>query len=198
MSDYTVISAVSATLRALLTAAITDSGDPQLGGVPIDLRSPRELKDANVDAAVSLWLHRVWRMSDLVNTPEPAPGPRQRARRGVPLELGYLVIPVNPDADARQLLLGRAIQVFNDGATLRADALLGVLAGTAEELRMHLHSDLIPELPTLWQALHMPYQLCMPYIVQCVVVDSDRPPLHAPVVVRREATTGRLVPVGPA
>lgn len=190
VSDFTVIRAVSLTLRAVLTAAITDSTDPQLGGVQVDLRSPRELRDANVDTAVSLWLHRVTRMADLVNTPEPPPGPQQRARRGVPVELGYLVTPVHAQTETRHVLLGRAIQALNDASVIRGDALRDTLAGSPEQLRVHMNSDLVPELPSFFDALNMPFLICMPYVVQYVVIDSARPPLHAPVVLRREAAAG--------
>ena len=43
MSEFTAIRAVSKTLQALLQQAITNSPNPQLQGVPIELASPREL-----------------------------------------------------------------------------------------------------------------------------------------------------------
>jgi hypothetical protein len=190
VSDFTVIRAASLTLHALLTAAITDSADLQLNGIPIDLRSPHEMREANIDTGVSLWLHRVWRLADLVNTPQPPPAPHQRARRGVPLELGFLVTPMHKQIETRHVLLGRVVQTLNDWSTLRGEALQDTLAGSLEELRIYLHTDLIPDLSTLWHALHMPYQLSLPYAVQCVVVDSERPPLVESVVVRREMTAG--------
>lgn len=54
MSDFTVIRAVSLTLRSLLETYITDSDDPQLHGIPVDLRSPKELEKATIDKAVSV------------------------------------------------------------------------------------------------------------------------------------------------
>jgi Pvc16 N-terminal domain len=192
VSDFTVIRAVSLTLRAVLSVAITDSTDPQLGGIQVDLRSPRELRDANVDTAVSLWLHRIARIPDLVNTPEPPPGPHQRARRGVPIELGYLVTPVHAQAETRHVLIGRAIQALNDASRIRGDALQDTLAGSLEELRVHMNSDMVPELPTFFDALNMPFLICMPYVVQYVVIDSELSPIHAPVVVRREASAAAL------
>lgn len=64
MSDYTALRAVSLTLKGLLEDHITHSTDAQLTGVPIDLRTPRELREANNQQAISLWLYRVARNAD--------------------------------------------------------------------------------------------------------------------------------------
>lgn len=198
MSDFTVIRAVSVTLRDLLTTAIISSPDPQLARVGVDLRSPRELADSKVDSRVSLWLHRVWRVSEASGHAEPPPAPQQRSRRGVPLELGYLVTPMHPQAEVRQALLGRVIQVFNDWTTIRGDALRDSLAGSAEQLRVIPHSDLLAEVPALWHSLGLPHQLSLPYLVQRVTLDSERP-LFAPVpvLVRREISPGEAVRISP-
>ena len=70
MSEFTAIRAVSKTLQALLQLAITNSPNPQLQGVPIELSSPRELRDAannNPVNAISLWLYRVARSAGPVH-----------------------------------------------------------------------------------------------------------------------------------
>jgi hypothetical protein len=67
MSDYPVISAVSETLRALLTANITQSTDTQIKNVPIELLSPREMQDNQESLGVSVWLYRVSRFGDMLN-----------------------------------------------------------------------------------------------------------------------------------
>ena len=69
MSDYPVISAVSQTLKTLMTTNITQSTDSQIKNVPIELLSPKEMEDANETLGVSVWLYRVSRMADMLNEP---------------------------------------------------------------------------------------------------------------------------------
>jgi hypothetical protein len=57
MSDFTAIRAVTDTLRSVLNTGITLSADAQLSGIGIDLRSPKEIREANV-SGISLWLYR--------------------------------------------------------------------------------------------------------------------------------------------
>ena len=193
MSDFTVIRAVSRTLQELLRSHITESDDPQLSGVPIDLRSPKEMHEGDDEQGISLWLHRVDRMPDLINADRPRPAPDQRARRGIALELGYLVTPMHNDPEARQALLGRVIQVFNDWPALRGATLQDTLLGADDVLRVTLDSAQPPDPMGLWQALHMPYQLCLGYLVQHVTIDSERPPTQVPPVRRRESTYAQVV-----
>ena len=58
MSDFNVIRGVSRTLRGLLEDHITNDGYPALNGVPIDLRSPREMRDNANAQGISVWLYR--------------------------------------------------------------------------------------------------------------------------------------------
>jgi hypothetical protein len=194
MSDFTALRAVALTLRDLLTVAITASTDPELAGIQVYLHSPSEMRDNKVPAGVSLWMHRVWRTADL-NIPETGASPQYRLHPGVPLEVGFLATPVHSDAEVRHTLLGRVIQVFNDNATVRGPLLRDSLAGTDAQLRLLMHTDLLPDLSSLWQALDLPYQLCVPYLVQRVVIDSERPPMLTPLVTRRESAADLVVAV---
>ena len=69
MSDFTAVRAVTETLFGILQAGITNSADPELQGVPIDLRSPKEMREANGVTGVSLWLYRITRDADSLNLP---------------------------------------------------------------------------------------------------------------------------------
>jgi len=57
MTDYATIRGVSLSLKDLFKEHITDDPDATLNGVPVDLRSPRELELATVTDAVSVWLY---------------------------------------------------------------------------------------------------------------------------------------------
>src|ERR671918_162663 len=80
VSDYSALRAATQTFRILLREHITNSGEADLAGVQIDLRSPRQLSQANVTTAVSLWLYRVTVQPDMLNAPVPR-GPAGHARR---------------------------------------------------------------------------------------------------------------------
>ncbi|MGH2435987.1 MAG: Pvc16 family protein [bacterium] len=196
MTDFTAVRAASLTLRGVLKAAITDSTDPQLTGLLIDLRSPHELRDNNV-SAVSLWLFHVRRCGDLYNTEPRRPTPDQLPRRPVPLELGYLVTPMFPDADLRQVVLGRVIETFNDHSTIQGAELLDTLLGTNERLYVHLDAGAPSDVFQIWQALHLPYQTCLPYLVEHVTIESGRPAVQVAPVLDRETRYTQVVAARP-
>ena len=56
MSDFTVIRAASDTLKSILETGITNSPDPQLNGVPIDLRSPSSNVSVTMHLPQSRWI----------------------------------------------------------------------------------------------------------------------------------------------
>src|SRR5215469_15649085 len=183
MSDYPVISAVSATLKQLLTANITQSTDSQIKNVPIELLSPRELEDKNETLAVSVWLYRVARMTDMLNDPPQRVAPNLIAATPLPLLLYYLVTPIASDPITRHALLGKAMQVLNDHAILRGADLQGILQGTTDQLRVALEALSLEDLSLVWDALSEPYQLSVSYMVQTVTIDSAlEPVMTAPVV----------------
>ena len=194
MTDFTGVRAVSKSLQAILTQAITASTDPQLTGVAIDLRSPRELHDAG-EQAVSLWLFMVRRDADVFNVPPPSSGPAQPSRP-IPLELGYLVTPVVTDAEKRQVLLGRVVETFNDATPVRGAALKDSLAGTDSRLHLHLDSGELVDPVRMWDALNLSYELSVAYLVEHVLIDSTLPPVQSPRVIETDTTYAQVVGAG--
>jgi hypothetical protein len=187
MSDFTAIRAVSLTLRELLRVNITNSTDPQLSGVAIELRSPRQMRDAQL-TGVSLWLYRVTRDRDMLNYPPERIVPNQLRHHPLPVNLYYLVTPINQNLQDEQALLGKVLQVFNDHAILRGGDLQDTLQSSPEEFRLTLETLTLEELTRVWDALKEPYQLSVCYLVQVITIDSAREPLQtAPVVVREAA-----------
>lgn len=178
MSDYTAIRGVTRTLRDLLVEHITDSSDPGLNGVTIDLRSPREMREDSQAQGVSLWLYRIVRNGFTLNKPGERPAPTQLRRRPLPIDLYFLITPVAANSDDEQLLLGRVLQVFNDHPMLRGALLSDSLAGGSEELRLTLEPLSLEELTRVWDALKEPYQLSVSYLVQVVDIDSQREPVE--------------------
>jgi len=191
MSDYSAISAVSTTLRDLLNKNITLSTGV-LSGIGIDLRSPRELKEAGLDG-VSVWLYKVSRMSEMLNEPPERRSANQMQRTPLPVELHYLVTPVLQDPLTRHTVLGRVLQVFHDNAILRGGDLQGVLAGTSEQIRLNLEALTLEQLSLVWEALSEPYQISVTYLVQVVKIDSDLEPVRSSPVLERNVEYSQIV-----
>lgn len=193
MSDYTAIRAVTITLQALLKEHITNSSEPQLNGVQIDLRSPKEMKDANNTSGISLWLYRVIKDASLLNQPPPRPRLNLESRHPLPVDLYYLVTPIVDDIETRHVLLGRVLQVLNDHSMLSGAELQDTLAGTSDELRVTLETTPMEELTRIWSALIDDLQLCVSYRVQLVTLESDHEPVLGPPVLVKQTTYSQIV-----
>jgi hypothetical protein len=193
MSDYTVLSAVSSTLKEILKQNITLSADAELNGVEIFLLSPKEMQDAGNSVGISLWLYKVTRMAEMLNEPPERRSPNQLARAPLPVLLFYLVTPFTPDPGTRHTLLGRVLQVLNDHAILRGSDLQGALQGTNEQLRVNLEALSLEELSLVWEALSEPYQLSVTYLVQVAKIDSDLEPFKSSPVIEKEMTYAEVL-----
>jgi hypothetical protein len=191
MSDFSVIGAVSRTLRDLLDQNITQSTGV-LNGIPIDLHSPREMQHAGA-TGVSVWLYKVSRMAEMLNDPPERKNVNQVQRTPLPVQLYYLVTPFMDDPLTRHTVLGRVLQVFNDNAILRGTDLQGVLQGSGEQLRVILEALTIEQLSLVWDALSEPYQLSVTYLVQVVKIDSDLEPLRSSPVLERDAEYTQII-----
>jgi hypothetical protein len=192
MSDFTAIRAVTKTLESSLTRNITNSPDPQLNGVPIDLRSPKEMRLAGA-SGISLWLYRVTRDPDLLNRPGARPAFGQILHQPLPIHLFYLVTPLTARPEDRQVLLGKVLQVFNDQAILRGSDLQDTLKGSAEELRMTLETLTLEELTRIWYSLQEPYDLSVTYAVQVISIESDLEPIEAAPVLSKRTTYSQIL-----
>jgi hypothetical protein len=195
MSDFTAIRAVSASLQALLEDHITHNLEPQLNGVPIDLRSPKEMLDDNNAVGISLWLYRIARDGSTLNNLPERPRPNQELRPPIPVNLYYLVTPMVHDAEARQALIGRVVQTLNDHPRLSGTDLQDTLTGSNQELRISFDPLPMEELARFWTALQDSFQLCVSYEVQLVTIDSDHEPMQTPPVMVKDATYSRVLSV---
>jgi hypothetical protein len=193
MSDFTAVKAVTETLYGILQAGVTNSADPQLHGVPIDLRSPKEMREDNGATGVSLWLYRITRDPDLLNKAPERISPNQIRRASLPLHLYYLVTPLVAKPEDRQTLIGRVLQLFNDNATLRGAMLADSLAGSQESFRVMLETLSLEELTRVWHSLAEPYDLSVSYEVQVVTIDSDLEAVEAPPALVRQTGYAQIV-----
>lgn len=187
MGDFTAISAASATLKAILEDNITNRTEPELNGVAIDLRSPKEMREDNGATGISLWLYRVARNADVLNGPPRRTTLDRIPNRPLPIDLYYLVTPIAVDPKDEQTLLGRVIQVFNDHPVLSGGDLKESLEGSGAELRVVFESQSLEDLTKVWYSLQESYQLSITYIVQLVGIDSDLEPVKSSAVTVRQS-----------
>jgi hypothetical protein len=193
MSDFTVVKAVTDTLKQILVDGVTNSPDPQLNGIPIDLRSPKEMREANNATGISLWLYRITRDPDRLNDRPERISPTQIRRAALPVHLYYLVTPLVVNPTDRQTLIGRVLQLFNDHAILRGADLQDSLTGSAEEFRVTLETLTLEELTRVWFSLSEPYDLSVSYEVQVVTIDSDLEAVQSSSVVARNTGYAQIV-----
>ena len=194
MSDFTAIRGVTLTLQNLLKTHITDSTEPQLSGVAIELESPKEMREKEL-SGISLWLYRVNRNDHALNYPPPRVASDQHAHRPLPLNLHYLIAPITDNHKSAQALLGRVIQVFNDHAILRGSDLQDSLEGGREKLALTLEALSLEDQAQVWNALQQAYQLSICYMVQMVTIDSDREPVQRPPVVTSQTKYAQILEV---
>jgi hypothetical protein len=193
VADFTSVRDAVESLRRLLRAHITDSGEPGIGGVAIELGSPRELEIAAVSDVVSLWMHRVEMQPDLLNRAPERPTRETERARPVPVELCLEITPLHSDPGTQLLLVGRVLQILFDHRVLAGSDLAGSLAGTDAELRITIDQLGAYELNLFWSALSTYQRSSVAVRVNGLTVDShldDR--VTAPVLVR-SGQVGELV-----
>ena len=197
MSKFTAIWAVSRTLQLLLNTQI--GADPQFTGgppVPVSLLSPKAIREPGSTvpgSSISIWLYRVTRNEYISNNRPERTVPNQVPRAFIPVNLYYLITPMNEDPESQQVVLGKVLQVFNDYAILRGSDLQESLRGTTEQLRISLETLSLEELTQVWYSLQEPYQLSVSYLVQVVSIESGLEPVLAPPVLARNSTYDQVL-----
>ncbi len=83
-----------------------------------------------------------------------------------------MLIPWAGDRETEQILLGRAMQVMYDDATVDGPELVGALAGTPTELRVNLATMQVDDRARIWWAINLPYHLSVNYEVRVVDIDA--------------------------
>jgi hypothetical protein len=182
----TAIRAASVTLRELLRDSLEADVDldvffaPAQGGTMlVTLDTPEEMVELGREG-VSLWLYRVQRDGETLNYPPRRIGPGELRRRPLPLCLHYLVTPIvdhvtRPQApELEQHVLGRTLQVLHDLGSLRGALLRDDLVGEPIEIFVRLEPLTLEEITRVWDALELPYQLCVSYEVSIVPIYSSR------------------------
>lgn len=187
--SFRAINAVTRSLGALLERHLAEDPtlgpffDPGQGGMmTVSPRTPEEMDSANM-SGLSIWLYRICRDPDLVNSPPRRLGPDRMEPERLPLRLHYLMTPVvneatqvGNDPGLEQFVIGKVLQTFHDHPILRGPELLGDLAGSGEPVVIRLEHFGLEEITRVWDALGATFQLCISYEVSFAMVCSDRVP----------------------
>jgi hypothetical protein len=176
MGDYRVIAEAGQALIQAVWSAI--KADGRLNSLIdsqdlISLESPAEHVSNKDTALLSIYLYRIVENPYMKNQVQVEGfGGRQR-RTPLALDLYYLITPLLTKAQDRQIVLGKVMQVFFDRPTLEGSDLAGTsLAQDADVLRIVLDPVPVNEVALVWQALEIPYMLCVSYIVRVALLQS--------------------------
>jgi hypothetical protein len=197
MSDFSAAADISTTLRELLEGFITNSPLPELNGVPVDLRTPKAMRDTNINLGVSVYLYRIERSGDTLNGPIRRVSPTLSEHRGLPIILHYLISVVADQPLDQQRLLGRVLQVMNDHTVLRGAVLRGGFEDDTDAFRVNLEPMSMQDLARIWDAIQEPYLPSVSYEVQLITIDSQREPISGAPVLNKHANYGRVVNAEP-
>lgn len=184
----------SNSLRGLLEQALRDDADlspffdpadpsPQaIGTFVVNLHNPEEFAE-NEFEGVSLWLYLVERDADTLNQPARRVAADRLLSKPLPLRLHYLVTPRvdhrtrTQAGELEQLILGKVLQVLHDTPRLAGNLLIDTLAGSPHEFFVRLEPLPLDHITRVWDALEVPYQLCVSYEVSVVPIESGIQPL---------------------
>jgi hypothetical protein len=202
MSDFLVLNNVSKALRNLLAAGF--AADPQTQGdvgsvADITLVSPHEALSPSAGqnkGKLSLFLYQVQEDPFLKNQAMlPGAAPGQIKYPPLSLTLRYMITPLLSDPDKNQIILGRAMQILYDNATLSGD-FLPAQPGSSPELRVLFDPLSFEETARLWTAMSEPFRLSVCYLVRAAAIDSGRAALKAPRVERQHIDMRQIVGAG--
>jgi hypothetical protein len=187
MSDYNVIRAVGQTLKQLLWSKMEPDGTIHsiiAHEWQISLKPPFKLiTDTEPDEDyLSLYLYRVIENGEMKNRPLELKDTNILRYPPLSLNLFYLITPLVRNIPDRfdiemeydHLLLGKAMEILYDNAILKGADLRGVLANTAEELRIILNPISMEDINKIWSAFMRPYRLAVSYEVKVIYIDSER------------------------
>ena len=192
MADYTAVRDAVMSVQDLLTTHITSSADAGIGGVPIDLRSPRQLEIDTVDGSCRCGSTGST-CSPIASTNLRAALRRPRTPTPAPVDLHLLVTPIVSVASTELLLVGRITQVLFDHRTLSGSALGGVLAATSTELRLAIEQLTAYETNLAWSSLHTHQRPTTAVRVTGLTIDSHLDDLAHQRVLASSSTASELV-----
>ena len=193
MANADVISAVSSTLQARLTAALAPLGTSTATAPVAQLHDL--IDDPSTDPpTVTLFLYQVLEDASVRNRPATTRvvgGTLRTLKQPLGLCLQYMVTAWGGDRDTEHRMLGRVLRSLHDDAILDGLELRGVLAATPARLNVNLQPLELEDRARVWSAIRRTYRLSVNYEVRVVNVDAETE-TGGPPVRQREVAQGML------
>jgi len=199
LARFTIIGDVTLELRRQIYAALASAPDVDFNlaaEAQAIFIGPPDADDIGNQAVAALYLYHVLPSKHLRNQ-RPLPDPVEPGRfrlAPLPVELRYLLIPLNDDETGHQHL-GRILQHLHDHRTfaeLNGTPLGDSFGGASAQLRVSIDPLPLEQLTQLWSAFSAPYRLAVGMLVELVPIDSARPPDRLPRVDEALVLTGTM------
>jgi hypothetical protein len=204
---YTALRATSCTITHYLLDRFT--ADPLLGTsfggggtMQVSLLSPPQMTEAHVQG-LSVWMYRVVRDEDRLNTPARRIGWDVKSPPPLPLRVHFLMTPLsgettNHGRETEQVILGKVLQALHDHPILRGSDLRDDFRGTETVLHARPEPLALQEIYDIWDALEGSYPLSVSYEVSVVNIDPALEPTPvSPVTVVLPEYAQIVVAAGP-
>jgi len=196
VSNSLAISAVTATLRDLLTQGIhadAELVDAEISTAPLDKTPKNEALPQ-----VNLFLYGASPNTGWMNGDPPSARPGEESRPALALDLHYLVTVFGKADDdvVAHRLLGRTMRILHDHPVLGRDEIRDALDGNdlgdqVERVRITPQPLTLDEMSKLWTSFQREYRMSTAYHVSVVLIESDRPArMPVPVLMRGEGDFG--------
>ncbi|MDQ1707797.1 MAG: hypothetical protein QOJ88_1008 [Pyrinomonadaceae bacterium] len=188
MADFTVISAVSDTLRVMLDAAIKAK-------VAAGAAAFLNVESLPNSPTLTIFLFEVGEDPSARNQArvrETTPPNMSIRKPPVTLLLRYLLTPWGGDAVTEQKILGITIQTLYNHAILSGPVLQGVLNPTDAALKVTLSPLSLEEKARVWNTMQKAFRLSLSYEVRVVNLDADDGESFKPVTRRTVAEEGAI------
>jgi hypothetical protein len=171
MGDFGVVADVSTIIVDRLRRALADVQPGPVTAELNDLSEPVQVDQAKL----TVFLYEIAEDPTSRNRPPvrslPPAAPTTR-RPPMALLLRYMITPWGGNQETQHQMIGRALQVFYDGAIWAGEELTGSLAGTTDALQFTLTPLTLDQKSWIWYAIQKPYRLSLNYEVRVVNLDS--------------------------
>jgi hypothetical protein len=183
MSNALAIAAVTATMEAILSSAITS--DPALTDTTFSALPPDKARGTITTNQLNLFLYQIlpnaaWRNM----SPPQSVKPGESATPPLALTLHYLITVFGRENDNSQPfdhhLMGLAMSTLYDHALLGPQEIATAFPGSdlerqADRVRITLQPLTIEEISKLWTGFATQYRLSVGYEVSVTIIDSTQP-----------------------
>jgi len=183
--SFSVLNDIAKTLQSQFISALTSAPDIDFPVTTETLTLDPPSEGLGSEVVASLYLYHVDIDPHLMNRrrisdPED---PSLMIKPPLPLQLKFLFVPLDSEADNNQLMMGRILQHFHDNPVFRptpGTPLAISRGGAPEEIRVRFDFAPYSDLATLWSGFNRPFRLSAGFMVEIVTLDSGAAALPVP------------------